>query len=431
MNFGDRERVIMPNGNGSSAQRRRERPNSKPSLNSQDPYAVALCIDTLDPFDEVIRLSDLPSARVEVAPVEAVTEMVDPRDLAALIRAEARHGSESRVDEVPVAGAEAAVAVDTVDSRELADRIRAEARRWSESYVDEADQRATQQVAEQRVAEHPGVVGVAEIAAVADTVDSREVAERIRLEAKRWSESHLAQADQIATQRLLEAEFAARQIVEQARTGTKRLYAEPQLVEPEAPTPELVAEQDEPEPLPDAKRRLLTRPLAVIAAVVLVLAIVAGSMLIRRYVAQPFTVESSSMEPALHQGDRLLVNKVAYHLGNVARGDVVVIDSGQIPGASPELSKTLVKRVVGLPLERVSALDGRLFIDGSPIDQPWLGDVETPDFGPVVIPPGSFYVLGDNRSSSIDSRNFGAVPTDAIIGRVEGVIWPLNDVGRV
>ena len=78
--------------------------------------------------------------------------MVDPRDLAALIRAEAKHGSESRVDEVPVAGAEAAVAVDTVDSRELADRIRAEARRWSESYVDEADQRATQQVAEQRVA---------------------------------------------------------------------------------------------------------------------------------------------------------------------------------------------------------------------------------------------------------------------------------------
>jgi signal peptidase I len=87
--------------------------------------------------------------------------------------------------------------------------------------------------------------------------------------------------------------------------------------------------------------------------------------------------------------------------------------------------------VVGLPLERVSALDGRLFIDGSPIDQPWLGDVETTDFGPVVIPPGSFFVLGDNRSSSIDSRNFGAVPTDAIIGRVEGVIWPLSDVGRV
>ena len=173
MNFGDRERVIMPNGNGSSAPRRRERPNSKPALNSQDPYAVALCIDTLDPFDEVIRLSDLPSARVEVAPVEAVTEMVDPRELAALIRAEARQASESPVDEVPVAGVEAAVVVDTVDSRELADRIRAEARRWSESYVDEADQRATQEVAEQRVAEHPGVVGVAEIAAVADTVDSR------------------------------------------------------------------------------------------------------------------------------------------------------------------------------------------------------------------------------------------------------------------
>ncbi len=423
MNFGDRERVIMPNGNGSSAQRRRERPNSKPALNSQDPYAVALCIDTLDPFDEVIRLSDLPSARVGVAPVEVVvvTEMIDPRELAETIRAEAKQRE-----------AAGALATDTVDSRELADRIRAEARRWSESYVDEADKRATQEVAEQRVAEHPGVVGVAEIAAVADTVDSREVAERIRLEAKRWSESHLAQADQIATQRLLEAEFAARQIVEQARTGTKRLYAEPQLAEPEAPTPERVPVQGEPEPLPYAtRRRWFARPLAVIAGLALIVAIVLGSVLIRSYVAEPFTVESSSMEPALHEGDRLLVNKVAYHFGGVARGDVVVIDSGQIPGASPDLSDTVVKRVVGLPLERVSALDGRLFIDGSPIDQPWLGDVETPDFGPVVIPPGSFFVLGDNRSSSIDSRNFGAVPTDAIIGRVEGVMWPLSDVGRV
>jgi signal peptidase I len=137
------------------------------------------------------------------------------------------------------------------------------------------------------------------------------------------------------------------------------------------------------------------------------------------------------MEPALHQGDRLVVNKVAYRLGHIERGDVVVVDSDQIPGASPELSKTLVKRVVGLPLESVSALDGRLFIDGSPIDQPWLGDVETLDFGPVVVPPGSVFVLGDNRGSSIDSRNFGAVPTEAIIGRVEGVIWPLSDVGRV
>ena len=170
-----------------------------------------------------------------------------------------------------------------------------------------------------------------------------------------------------------------------------------------------MSEQGEPEPLPDAKRRLLTRPLAVIAAVVLVFAIVAGSMLIRTYVAQPFTVESSSMEPALHAGDRLLVNKVAYHLGDVACGDVVVIDSGQIPGASPELSKTLVKRVVGLPLERVSALDGRLFIDGSPIDQPWLGDVETLDFGPVVIPRGrssSSGTTGPLRSTAETSVPF-------------------------
>ena len=412
MNFGDRERVIMPNGNGASAPRRRDRPNGEHSLNLQDPYAVALCIDTLDPFDEVIRLSDLPS---DASRGPARRDRGGHRDgrPPRSRRPDPRRGEPAR--------GRGRGRRRTVDSRELADRIRAEARLWSKSYVGEADHPQDDG--------HHAVAAVAAVAEVADTIDPPESAERIRLEAKRWSESHLAQADQIATQRLLEAEFAARQIVEQARTGARRVKAEPQPAETTKPLPTSVGV--EPDTLPYAKRRLLSRPAAVIAAVVLVFAIVAGSMLIRTYVAQPFTVESSSMEPALHEGDRLLVSKVAYDLGDVQRGDVVVIDSEQIPGASPELSKTVVKRVVGLPLESVSAVDGRLFIDGSPIDQPWLGDVETPDFGPVVLPPGSFFVLGDNRGSSIDSRNFGPVPTDAIIGRVEGVIWPLSDVGRV
>ena len=422
MNFGDRERVIMPNGTA-PVPRGRERSNGRNASNGrhasggQDPYAAVLCVDTLDPFDEVIRLGDL--------------HAVDR-----LNGADARVAEPARVEAAAIAG--------TIDSCELADRIREEAKRWSESHRAEADQIATQRdvdsqtvdglngahdrVAEQPVAEH-GAQIEAEAAAVAEAIAARELAERIRLEAKRWSQDHLAEADQIATQRLLEAEFEARQIVEQARTGARRIQVKPQVVAPTKPLPTPV--QVEPESLPYAKRRRITRPGAVIAAVVLVVAIVAGSTLIRTYVAQPFTVESTSMEPALHEGDRLLVNKVAYKVGEPARGDVIVIDTGSVPGAPPGISDTVVKRVVGLPGESVSALDGRLFIDGSPIDQPWLGDVETPAFGPVVLPPGAFFVLGDNRSSSIDSRSFGAVPSDAIIGRVEGVIWPLSDVGRV
>ena len=265
----------------------------------------------------------------------------------------------------------------------------------------------------------------------ADTLllEAEAFARQRRAEAERWSRSHVSEADQVGTQRLLEAETRAREIIDQAHVDATKRRAEPL---PEA-LREPVAARTETDASADAthRRRRFSTPVKVAAVVVLLAVVIFGSTVIRSYIAEPFVVESRSMEPELHEGDRVLVDKVAYRVGDAKRGDIVVLDASRIEGAPPELGKTLVKRVVGLPGETVQVANNRLMIDGSPIDEPWLGDVESPSFGPVVVPANSLVVLGDSRVISVDSRTFGPVPIDAVIGRVEAIIWPPEDVGRV
>ena len=256
------------------------------------------------------------------------------------------------------------------------------------------------------------------------------LARQRRADAEAWSRSHVAEADEVGTKRLLEADLQARKILDQARADASLLRKEPP---PDKPSDPVAAPTDGTGAEPPAGRsRSRVSVLARIAgAVVLLVAVVLGSKLIRSYVAEPFTVESTSMEPSLRAGDRLLVDKVAYRLGDAKRGDIVVLDTSLMPGTSAELGKTVVKRVVGLPGDIIGAQNGRLTIDGSPIDQPWLGDVQTASFGPVEVPDDMVFVLGDNRELSVDSRTFGPVPIDAVLGRVEAVIWPPDHVGRV
>jgi signal peptidase I len=91
-----------------------------------------------------------------------------------------------------------------------------------------------------------------------------------------------------------------------------------------------------------------------------------------------------------------------------------------------------VKRVIGLPGDVVQGVDGRVLINGEQLDEPWLeDDVLTPPFGPVDVPEDSLLLLGDDRVLSVDSRTFGAVPIDAVVGRVDAVIWPPGNVGGV
>ncbi len=147
------------------------------------------------------------------------------------------------------------------------------------------------------------------------------------------------------------------------------------------------------------------------------------ALLIHVFLAQATRVYGQSMEPNLHTNERLVIEKLSYRFHGPRRGDVVVL---QDPGGSPEL---LIKRVVGLPGERVTIANGSVFVDGVAIDEPYL-DQDTQGGGRSwVVPPFTVFVLGDNRSASRDSRIFGPVALDEILGRALFRYWPLSEIG--
>jgi signal peptidase I len=161
---------------------------------------------------------------------------------------------------------------------------------------------------------------------------------------------------------------------------------------------------------------------------VLVAASLAVALVVRGFLIQAFYIPSESMVPTLVKNDRVLVNKLSYKLHDVHRGDIVVFKAP--PGAATAQVKDLIKRVVGLPGNTIEGRNGSIFIDGKPLDEPYLSpDVRSRDFPPEKIPPNKIYVLGDNRQDSRDSKFFHAVDEGAIVGRAFVKIWPLNDLG--
>jgi signal peptidase I len=149
------------------------------------------------------------------------------------------------------------------------------------------------------------------------------------------------------------------------------------------------------------------------------------ALLIHVFLAQATRVYGQSMEPNLHTNERLVIEKFTYRFHGPRRGDVVVLRD---PGGSPEL---LIKRVVGLPGERVTLANGRVYIDGAPLEEPYL-DQPTQDGGRSwIVPPLSIFVMGDNRSASRDSRLFGPVALEELVGRALFRYWPLGEVGPV
>jgi signal peptidase I len=147
------------------------------------------------------------------------------------------------------------------------------------------------------------------------------------------------------------------------------------------------------------------------------------AILINLFLAQPTRVHGQSMEPNLHTDQRLVVEKVSYRLHGPRRGDIVVFS---MPQQSEEL---LIKRVIGLPGETVEIHDGKVYINGTLLDEPYLTQETRGRFGPIVIPPLHVFVLGDNRSFSNDSRAFDAVPIENILGRAWLSYWPVEDMG--
>lgn len=154
------------------------------------------------------------------------------------------------------------------------------------------------------------------------------------------------------------------------------------------------------------------------------------ALLIKTFLLQAFYIPSESMEPTLEVGDRVLVNKLSYDFHDVNRGDLVVFHRPETDMANDEAIKDLIKRVIGLPGETVESIDGRVYIDGQPLEEPYLPEgVTTTMPGPVTVPEGQVFVMGDNRANSSDSRVFGPISQDLIIGRAFLRVWPLSQIG--
>ena len=170
------------------------------------------------------------------------------------------------------------------------------------------------------------------------------------------------------------------------------------------------------------------------------------AILVRAFVAQAYWIPSASMVPQLHVNDRVVVSRLAYDLHAVHRGDIVVFKSP--PGIEPPphvpsnpISKAfqdagvalgfaqdqtvLIKRVIGLPGDRISASGGHVYVDGERVVEPYLPKgTTTTSFGPLIVPAGHIWVMGDNRGDSLDSRVFGPVPESHVVGRAIWKVWP-------
>jgi signal peptidase I len=158
----------------------------------------------------------------------------------------------------------------------------------------------------------------------------------------------------------------------------------------------------------------------------LAIAVVVCVLLIT-YVVQAFKVQGTSMSPELKDGERILVNKFLYYFGVIERGDVVVFWYPE----DPQLS--FIKRVVALPGETVEIRSGKVFVNDMPLDEPYVSaaNADLRSFPRLDVRPGHFFVLGDNRKGSNDSRSWGLVPERYIYGKAFLRIWPPREAGVV
>jgi signal peptidase I len=173
---------------------------------------------------------------------------------------------------------------------------------------------------------------------------------------------------------------------------------------------------------------------------VVVVAVVIA-VLLRTFVVATYSIPSGSMEPTLQIGDRIVVDKLSYHLHGVDTGNIVVFTTPPEENCAGPPVANLVKRVIGLPGQTISLSEGRVYIDGKLLAEPWLPPAvreETypgPSSEPYAlhrafsIPAGDVYVMGDNRTQSCDSRYWGPVPESTIVGKVDLRIWPLSRLG--
>jgi len=151
------------------------------------------------------------------------------------------------------------------------------------------------------------------------------------------------------------------------------------------------------------------------------------------FIYQPVKVEGTSMMPALKDQERIFINKFTYRLGSIQRGDTVVF------WYPLDRNKSYIKRIIGVPGDRIRIEAGQVFVNDRALTESYVIDHDAVSWPPEpsgslgdqVVPPGKYFVLGDNRSSSSDSRTWGFVPRGNIYGKAVFAYWPLDEMGRV
>lgn len=187
-----------------------------------------------------------------------------------------------------------------------------------------------------------------------------------------------------------------------------------------------------------AAGRAFWKELPILIVVALVVAV-----LIKTFLVQAFFIPSGSMHDTLLEGDRVMVNKLAYRFGDPGRGDVIVFDNPQNSNGDGETifgalvrhvaeslglsspDSALIKRVIAVGGETIEIRQNQVFVDGVALDEPYVKEgSRMPRYGPLTVPEGFVFVMGDNRSQSTDSRVFGPVPEDSIVGKAFVRVWP-------
>jgi len=189
---------------------------------------------------------------------------------------------------------------------------------------------------------------------------------------------------------------------------------------------------EQPPSLPSANSGLqLIREWVTVLVVALVIAITVRSLIL-----QQFYISGPSMEATMFQDNRVLVNKLSYRLHDIHRGDVVVFDRVTVDGQVVQ-HDDLIKRVIALGGEKISITDCKVFIDGKLLPEPYLNDYDlaqtvvedrcrVPMMDEMIIPDDQLFVMGDNRPQSFDSRMFGPIEQNLVVGRAFVIIWPLS-----
>lgn len=151
------------------------------------------------------------------------------------------------------------------------------------------------------------------------------------------------------------------------------------------------------------------------------------AFIIRGFVMEPFIVEGDSMLDTLHQGERLIISKIHYRISDPHRGEILVFEYPK----NPRLN--YIKRIIGEPGDEVFINDGTVYINGKGLKEPYIAEPTYGTFGPAVVPPLHYFVMGDNRNNSKDSRHpdVGFIHISRIKGKALLRIWPIGEIGLI